>query len=489
MFNPNKDVPATWLRQTFGDYENINREDLEACYRIMQCIYRKKKIDVCIYAKEILETINLFNQKERDIIKLRFWDKYTLEQISKAFGVSRERIRQIQKRILDKIRPIICDNKDDSRDEKEDSIYKLQLSSRVYNALRLVNITTLSQLLELSENDLLKIRYLGKKGVQEIKEKFLKVYNIDFNKVNIGLKTELLEKAKKQIEIGKDSNINVPIEVLKLDTRTYNALKRKNIHTIGDLLSKTEKDILQVRNIGELSRKRMEERIKVLLDVDFNEMERFIKHDLEDDVLYMFNVPVEFLNLSSRSYNALKRKEIETIGELFAKIGELHKVRYLGKICIEEILSKLEQLYQISINKENVEDEALIKSLVYKESVDSLGISSDIINLLKAKGIITIGQLISKTEKELIKNYGIKKDYVKIIRYAIKDISVLLDLAPDVNSIESLGFPIKLVNKLNKVGVFEVVELKKLSCEELLVIEELTKKEILLIIQTQEKLI
>ena len=352
MFNPNKDVPATWLRQTFRDYESINRNDLEACYRIMQSIYRKKKIDVCIYAKEILETINLFNQKERDIIKLRFWDKYTLEQISKVFGVSRERIRQIQKRTLDKIRPIICDNKDDSRDEKEDSIYKLQLSSRVYNALRLVNITTLSQLLELSENDLLKIRYLGKKGIQEIKEKLLKVYNVDLSQVNVGIKTELLEKAKKQIEAGKDTNVNIHIEVLKLDTRTYNALKRNNINTIGELLAKTEKDILQVRNIGEVSQKRMEERIKVLLDVDFNEVSRFVKHDLEEDVLYMFNVPVELLNLSPRSYNALKRKEIETIGELFAKIGELHEIRNLGKVCIEEILSKLEQLYQISINKE-----------------------------------------------------------------------------------------------------------------------------------------
>ena len=43
------------------------------------------------------------------------------------------------------------------------------------------------------------------------------------------------------------------IEDMDLSVRSYNCLKRANIHTIEDLTKKSEDDMLKVRNLGRKS--------------------------------------------------------------------------------------------------------------------------------------------------------------------------------------------------------------------------------------------
>ena len=43
------------------------------------------------------------------------------------------------------------------------------------------------------------------------------------------------------------------IEEMDLSVRSYNCLKRANIHTVDDLTKKTEDDMLKVRNLGKKS--------------------------------------------------------------------------------------------------------------------------------------------------------------------------------------------------------------------------------------------
>jgi len=50
-----------------------------------------------------------------------------------------------------------------------------------------------------------------------------------------------------------DAIINMSIEEMDLSVRSYNCLKRANIHTVGDLTKKTEDDMLKVRNLGKKS--------------------------------------------------------------------------------------------------------------------------------------------------------------------------------------------------------------------------------------------
>ena len=47
--------------------------------------------------------------------------------------------------------------------------------------------------------------------------------------------------------------LKMVIEDVDLSVRSYNCLKRANIHTVEDLTKKTEDDMLKVRNLGRKS--------------------------------------------------------------------------------------------------------------------------------------------------------------------------------------------------------------------------------------------
>ena len=50
-----------------------------------------------------------------------------------------------------------------------------------------------------------------------------------------------------------DPQMEVPIEDLNLTQRSYNCLKREGIHTIGELVKRSEQDLLDIRNFGQKS--------------------------------------------------------------------------------------------------------------------------------------------------------------------------------------------------------------------------------------------
>ena len=57
-------------------------------------------------------------------------------------------------------------------------------------------------------------------------------------------------------EAGEDEQSGVlaqPIEDMDLTVRSYNCLKREGVQTIGDLVQKTEEDLLEIRNFGQKS--------------------------------------------------------------------------------------------------------------------------------------------------------------------------------------------------------------------------------------------
>ncbi|MCL2152700.1 MAG: DNA-directed RNA polymerase subunit alpha [Oscillospiraceae bacterium] len=74
---------------------------------------------------------------------------------------------------------------------------------------------------------------------------------------NISSKLTVVEKA----ETLRDKVLEMTIEELDLSVRSFNCLKRANINTVEDLISKTEEDMIKVRNLG---RKSLEEVIHKL---------------------------------------------------------------------------------------------------------------------------------------------------------------------------------------------------------------------------------
>jgi len=61
-----------------------------------------------------------------------------------------------------------------------------------------------------------------------------------------------------------DEKYNMPVEDLDLSVRTMNSLRRGGITTVGELVSKGEKELLSLRNFGLKSRQEVEERLKAL---------------------------------------------------------------------------------------------------------------------------------------------------------------------------------------------------------------------------------
>ena len=74
-----------------------------------------------------------------------------------------------------------------------------------------------------------------------------------------GLFRELNEEAEgidvgpSPTEVADTATFSMPIEDLDLTVRSYNCLKREGIHTVGELVGRSEADLLDIRNFGSKS--------------------------------------------------------------------------------------------------------------------------------------------------------------------------------------------------------------------------------------------
>lgn len=74
---------------------------------------------------------------------------------------------------------------------------------------------------------------------------------------SVGSRSTVVEKAETQ----RDKVLEMTIEEMDLSVRSFNCLKRANINTVEDLISKTENEMMKVRNLG---RKSLEEVVNKL---------------------------------------------------------------------------------------------------------------------------------------------------------------------------------------------------------------------------------
>jgi DNA-directed RNA polymerase subunit alpha len=85
-----------------------------------------------------------------------------------------------------------------------------------------------------------------------------------------GLFRELNVEAE-GVEIGPSpvdeqlaADLALPVEDLNLSVRSYNCLKREGIHTVGELVSRSEQDLLDIRNFGTKSIDEVKEKLAEL---------------------------------------------------------------------------------------------------------------------------------------------------------------------------------------------------------------------------------
>lgn len=78
-------------------------------------------------------------------------------------------------------------------------------------------------------------------------------------------KVSQIEEEKELIRLSiPDEQYNTPLEQLDLSVRTINALRRSGITTVGELITRGEKELLSIRNFGQKSKQELDERLKAL---------------------------------------------------------------------------------------------------------------------------------------------------------------------------------------------------------------------------------
>lgn len=69
----------------------------------------------------------------------------------------------------------------------------------------------------------------------------------------LNIHAEGIEVGPSPIEADQVAAFSMPIEQMELSVRSYNCLKREGIHTVGELVGRSEQDLLDIRNFGQKS--------------------------------------------------------------------------------------------------------------------------------------------------------------------------------------------------------------------------------------------
>ena len=77
---------------------------------------------------------------------------------------------------------------------------------------------------------------------------------------SIGSRSMVVEK----VETQRDKVLEMTIEELDLSVRSFNCLKRANINTVEDLISKTQDEMIKVRNLGRKSLEEVEHKLAMM---------------------------------------------------------------------------------------------------------------------------------------------------------------------------------------------------------------------------------
>lgn len=170
------------------------------------------------YSLEILEDVmaNCLTERENKVLQMRYEWRIPLEEVGKEFGVTKERIRQIEAKAIRKLRfqyrkgAILCVSKAELRKAQNEAERYKEKAERL-------------------QAELDKIRNISQEQREEANKKGV-----------------LLEE---------------PIDILDLSVRSYHCCLRAGVNTLGDLCGKTYAEMKRVRNMGKTSLKEIENKM------------------------------------------------------------------------------------------------------------------------------------------------------------------------------------------------------------------------------------
>jgi len=154
------------------------------------------------------------------------------------------------------------------------------------------------------------------------------------------------------------------IENIDLSVRTYNCLRKKNIVCLGDLIQKSEYDLLRIKNFGKNCLheiKKLLNELNLRLGIDIYELISILPDDIlnkhilskvryrpaiyEKKTEKILSYNIKELNFSVRTINCLESKSIYYVSDLIKyNQSQLLSILNFGNKCLLEVLNELEKL-------------------------------------------------------------------------------------------------------------------------------------------------
>ena len=130
----------------------------------------------------------------------------------------------------------------------ETPISDFELSVRSRNCLKKMNINTLGDLLNITEAELLSFKNFGETSLREIKT-ILEPKGLQLG-MALEEKQAPSEELSDRITAEEQGVLNKHVEELQLSVRCRKCLQKLNVLTLGELIHKTEAELLGVKNFG-----------------------------------------------------------------------------------------------------------------------------------------------------------------------------------------------------------------------------------------------
>jgi RNA polymerase sigma factor (sigma-70 family) len=296
-------------------------------------------------------------------------------------------------------------------------VESLELSPRTINCLIGEEIKTLEDLIQVSENYLLRTPKFGQKSLKEIKNILLRLnlnLGTSLNKISETKNIENNLKNSKNLKIDNENRfiienfdkLSFKINNVGFSLRTINCLNNLAINSLGDLIQLTEKYLLRTPNFG---RKSLLEIKKFLKDNNFSlntkiewppENYQYLKdtikkkdlvissttNQIEEVTLSEKKIDIDFIlnliisTLSDREYSIIKKRFWE--GKTLEEVGIDYKVtreriRQIESKAVRKI-KKHKSVFKIFLNnhKNEIFNQCrCTPRLVTKKSIDLIKLS------------------------------------------------------------------------------------------------------------------
>ena len=435
------------------------------------------------------EEIELLSDLENEILNSNLIFQHdSIDDLD--FGKDKfDTIRNIQKNIESREEAEKEENKSKQReaerelkeanDKEPPTIDDLDLSVRLFNCLKRANINTLEDLEELSYEELLKIRGLGKDSALEIIAKAKKY----------GVTLEGAVDLYDHDADGTTTEENFPTEIEQLAEKL-----KIDVKQVADITNNfgSMDNFIQMYKDGKLSKGQIElynnKLINNMLDIDYNPLAQNYLRLVKE----IFGSSFEFKLFSTDELNtaieALNTRDKEAIQLYFGLIdgkcktyGDLSKYFDVSESAIRGIISKA---------KRELHYQSRLKPFTFEQLKENEYISDEEIELLSdLENEILNSNLIFKHDS--IVDLDFSKDKFDTIRDIQKNIESRKEADQAIHkekfAIEDMGLSVRSFNCLMRGNINTLKDLEKLSYEELLKIRGLGKDSALEIIAKAKK--